>query len=181
MVVFDATYVVPLITPSLKTPPRDEHNNPIPHYRERLEGLVARLDESRTKIILPSPALSEVLIRAEDAAAEYLEALRGMSALKVESFDEKAAIEAAILSRDAIQRLGDKKAGSQKGWQQVKFDRQVVAIAKVHHATTIYTQDKGLAEFARQAGITTIRIEQLPLPIQHAQAKLFQLPEGKKS
>ena len=77
------------------------------------------------------------------------------------------------MTRDAIRRLGNKRAGSTKTWQQVKFDRQIIAIAKVNGATTIYSDDYDLATFATGVGVTTIRISQLPIPKQAAQLNMF--------
>jgi hypothetical protein len=74
---------------------------------------------------------------------------------------------------------GDKKGGSNEPWAKVKFDRQIVAIARVLQATTIYTDDENLAATANTVGISTLGLADLPLPPETAQG---QLPfESKKS
>jgi predicted nucleic acid-binding protein len=64
-------------------------------------------------------------------------------------FDTRAAIELAVMTRNAIDQ-GDKRGGVDAPWNKVKFDRQIVAIAKVAGATTIYSDDLQLRTFAEQ-------------------------------
>ena len=45
-------------------------------------------------------------------------------------FGTRAAVEAAAAHREAM-LAGDKREGSSASWAKVKFDRQIVAIAKV--------------------------------------------------
>lgn len=47
---------------------------------------------------------------------------------------------------------------------KVNFDRQIVAIAKVNGATMIYSDDDGLAKFAKSNGIQPVHTWQLPQP-----------------
>ena len=56
-------------------------------------------------------------------------------------------------------------------WGKVKFDRQIIAIAKAEGADIIYTTDQNLAKQARAVGITCRGIEDLPMP-QPVQEKL---------
>jgi hypothetical protein len=57
-------------------------------------------------------------------------------------------------------------------WAKVKFDRQIVAIAKVVGATVIYSDDKDVATLAKKQGIETIGVADLPLPKEDAQMTL---------
>jgi hypothetical protein len=52
-VVFDASFIIPLLDPQVKGGGNID---------VRLEFLVQTLDKSKTKIIIPTPALCEVLI-----------------------------------------------------------------------------------------------------------------------
>lgn len=47
---------------------------------------------------------------------------------------------------------------------KVKFDRQIVAIARVVGARAIYTNDDQLAKHAKAAGIEAIAPDELPDP-----------------
>ena len=72
----------------------------------------------------------------------------------------------------AVIEGGDKRGGLQASWTKVKFDRQIVAIARVAQATTIYSDDKDVEKLGRAAGIHVIKIASLPLPPSDAQGKL---------
>lgn len=140
-----------------------------PSPKERVDGLVNDLAKSKTKILIPTPALSEVLIRAgKVAASQYLAVIRKSAHFHIESFDERAAIEVALMTKGAIDR-GDKRAGSAETWAKVKFDRQIVAISKVNGASVIYTDDANLAAFAKAQGLRTLGVAELPVPRELAQ------------
>ncbi len=73
------------------------------------------------------------------------------------------------MTRSAL-NSGDKKDGIDAPWNKVKFDRQIVAIAKVHQAHTVYSDDRKLRNSARKVGLTAVGIHELPLkpdPPQH--------------
>jgi hypothetical protein len=131
-----------------------------------------QLDASRTKIIIPTPALSEVLVHADQAGPEYLNRLQQSSVFRIESFDQRAAIEVAFMIREAIMK-GDKRSGSKEQWAKVKFDRQIVAIAKVNDATAIYSDDTGIRSFAQLANISVVGLGDLPLPPKEAQIEMW--------
>ncbi|EEC37129.1 conserved hypothetical protein [Burkholderia pseudomallei Pakistan 9] len=44
----------------------------------------------------------------------------------------------------------------------MKFDHQIVAIARSRLATCIYSDDKGLRNFARSIGISAVSSDELP-------------------
>lgn len=69
----------------------------------------------------------------------------------------------AEITRAAI-TAGDKRSGASWPWVKVKFDRQIVAIAKVASANIIYTDDEGLRSFAEAQGLRVVRLAELPLP-----------------
>jgi hypothetical protein len=95
--------------------------------RERVEHFIAELSSGDT-VIIPTPVLAEVLVRANEGGPGLLAALGGLARMKVRPFSERAAIETAHMTREAI-LAGDKKGGSTEAWQKVKVDRQVIAWA----------------------------------------------------
>ena len=133
---------------------------------------MSTLEKDRQKVIVPTPVLSEVLVRAGTAGPAYLEVLNRSARFHIADFDQRAAVEVATASRQAID-AGDKRGGSESPWTKIKFDRQIIAIAKVAGATTIYSDDSDLARFSKSVGIAAIRIQDLPLPPEDAQ---FTLP-----
>ena len=77
------------------------------------------------------------------------------------------------MSREAA-ASGNKRGGSNATWAKVKFDRQIIAIAKVNGATTIYSDDDDIEVLGKRAKIDVIGLAQLPLPPQKAQLDLLE-------
>ena len=166
MVVLDASFVLLLIQPDARPPNDPSTGKPVDHCQSRIEHLIAQLGEQRTPVIVPSPALAEFLVRAGPAATRYLQQLQDTRAIKVEPFGERAAIECALLID------GSRKKKSAETWAKVKFDRQILAVAKVVAASTLYTNDKKLAALAKQNGVKPVAVHELPLPPVDLQAPL---------
>ena len=72
-----------------------------------------------------------------------------------------------------------RRSGNKKGqaidseWQKVKFDRQIVSIAKINGAHSIYSTDSDVAKHAADFGLQVFTINDLPLP-PAVQENLFQ-------
>ncbi|WDR06051.1 hypothetical protein PSQ90_00885 [Devosia rhodophyticola] len=168
MVVFDANTLMILIAPAIGSP-IDSNGSKISHARERLDGLIDQLAKENVTIILPTPALSEALVRAGATARKvYIEKFQRHKGFRIESFDERAALEVARMTSDAIAGPG-KRSGSTEPWHKIKYDRQIIAIAKVSGATAIYSDDKGLRTFAYGQGLNSVSLADLPIPLKTAQ------------
>lgn len=168
MVVIDATILLLMLRPGTSVP-NGPGGAPIERPKERIDYLVQQLNNAKTKIIIPTPALGEALVRAGAAATQQIiEHLQKYSVFSIEAFDTRATIEVAAMSREAIGK-GNKRGNSSATWAKVKYDRQIVAIAKVHGATTIYSDDGDISTLAERAKINVIGIADLPLPPQKAQ------------
>lgn len=158
----DSSALILLINPAANPPDDPETKRPVPHARERVELFLAGLSSADT-LIIPTPVLAEVLVGAEDGGPGLLEAISGMARVKVRPFGERAAIETAMMTREAI-AAGDKRAGSEAPWQKVKVDRQVVAVARAEGVTSIYADDRNLVDFARRLGMDVFSTWDLPVP-----------------
>jgi hypothetical protein len=55
MVVFDASFLIPLFDPKA--------NEPEPGARRKLNYLFSELEKTKARIVVPTPALSEYLVR----------------------------------------------------------------------------------------------------------------------
>lgn len=176
MVVFDTAVLTLLLWDSAKPPIDPSSGKPVERCKERMELLVEQLHQNRETIIIPTPVLSEVLVVTGPEGLEYVYILQKASVFRIEPFDTRAAIELAELTRTAL-KSGDKKSGIDASWEKIKLDRQIVAIAKVSGATTIYTNDRRLANAATRAGLTVIGVHELPLPPEERQADLIKLLE----
>ncbi|MEQ1696009.1 MAG: PIN domain-containing protein [Hyphomicrobiaceae bacterium] len=155
MVVFDANFLIYFLDPKIQggvgTDPR-------------IDYLVETIQKTGDRIIVPTPALSELLVKAGDAGPKYLEIIARSKFFRVAEFGERAAVEAAALTRDALARGGKRGATPAADWGKVKFDRQIVAIARVVGATVIYTTDDQLASHAKAAGLDAVNRDGLPEP-----------------
>ncbi len=160
-VVFDASFLIPLLDPKVKGEGEID---------ARLAFLFRTLDKARITIIVPTPALSEVLIGAGDAAPQYLDIINRSARFKIVPFGARAAVEAAAAHREAV-RAGDKKEGAES-WPKVKFDRQIVAIAKVEGAERIYSNDDDIVRFAARDRLEVVTLEALSEPPEKQQSEL---------
>ena len=153
VVVFDTSFLIPLLDPRVKG---------VGKVDSKLLHLIDTLDKQKDVVIVPTPALSETLIGAGDAAPQYLEILSKSPRFRVAAFGPRAAVEAAERHRQAL-RGNDKKEGAES-WAKVKFDRQIIAIAKVEGAERIYSNDADIYRYGRAEGLEVIRLEDLPDP-----------------
>jgi monoamine oxidase len=175
MVVFDATILLLVLRPN-SGQPLDSTGQPVTQVQERIAHLVRSLERSRTRIAIPTPALSEVLVRAGSAGPQIVETLSRSTVFKIMPFDSLAAIEAAVMTRAAID-AGDKRGGSGATWAKIKFDRQIVAIAKVVRATAIYSDDADVRTIALAEDMPVIGLAELPVPTETQQMEMpLELP-----
>ena len=132
--------------------------------KERVEYLLRQLEEQNERIILPAPAFAEFLILAAIDAPRYVAMIRENSAFRIEPFDERAAIELADMEL-AAKTLGNKRGlAVSSEWQKVKFDRQIVAIAKVHGVSRLYSDDSDVKLHGESHGLEVLAVADLPLP-----------------
>lgn len=165
MVVFDASVLIDLFNEKVKG-----------DRRARLDDLILALGKTRTKILIPAPAMAEFLAKAGKARDRYFQKISQSSQFRVIPFGDRAAMECALLI-DAALTGGDKRNNS-KTWAKAKFDWQIVAIAKCEGVSTIYSEDGDLARITQGTKLKVIRIDDLPLPPSAKQGKLMLDPEG---
>lgn len=140
MPVIDATTLLYFLEPDSKAPRDPGTNKPISDAKARIDLLIETLEAREETTLIPTPALSEVLVHAATAGPRYLKILHGTNCFRIASFDERAAVELASMTRDAFGE-GDLRSGSSTTRANLKFDRQIIAIARVHNQTTIYSDD----------------------------------------
>ena len=164
MVVFDASLLMLILDDNAKAS--------LPNARERVEYLINCLSKEGERIVIPTPALSECLVHAGPAGPGYLAILGKRAVFRIASFDERAAVEAAFRTWAARQR-GQPKGGSPEiAKAKIKFDRQIVAIAKVEGATAVYADDGNVIAYAREAGMEGYLLADLPEPPEDPQHAL---------
>lgn len=174
MVVFDTSVLLLALDPSTKPPLDPETNGPLLRAGERIEHLIDTLSTDKQTIIIPTPVLSEILIYANLAGPKWLQYFNTTSVFRVVPFDQKAAIEAALSIRSSLERGGLRIDASDPGVTRgkVKFDRQIVAIAKAEGADMIYSDDADIIKYAKDAKIRTTQTINLDLPPEDPQQNL---------
>ena len=155
MVGFDATFLTFMFVPSAPST--------VDRARDRIEFLISDLHGRGERIIIPTPALSEVLIKTGHATKQIIHDLTHSPKFIIAPFESRAALEVALMARDA-HRKGDKKGGASGTWAKVKYDRQIVAITKVFGALTIYSEDEDLCKLAVASGLKAVSVRDLSLP-----------------
>ena len=164
MVVFDASILLFVFDENVKSS--------VPRAKERVEYLIDSLSKTGEKIVIPTPALSECLVYAGPAGPAYLDIIGRQSCFRIASFDERAAVEAAIRTYDA-RRRGQRTGGNPDATKtKIKFDRQIVAIAAVEGAAAVYSDDGDVIGYAREAGMEGYQLADLPLPPEDPQKAL---------
>ena len=159
----DTSLLLLLLDP--KTPvPKLENGRIIEDAQKRVLHLIGELSKARRKLIIPTPVLSEMLLLTQGVGQQYLDKLNKSRAFVVAPFDQKAAIELAVMTAMSKRQRKKLRAGSAATAAKLKFDRQIVSIAKVNGATTIYTSDDDLAAFAKSNGIEAVDLKDLELP-----------------
>lgn len=175
-VVFDSNVLLPVLKPGLPPPLDPTTGKPVEHFDEKLAYLVSRLSRARTAILIPTPVLTEVLCHAGTAGPAIAQHLQ-QAPFQIAPFDIRAAIDCADL---LAYHLGQKGNGRRKPSVQgkpgsrdkVKFDRQVVAIAKSRGAEAIYSDDEDVLKEGRRVGVKVIRTLDLERDPATAQANL---------
>ncbi len=152
-----------MLHPKARPPIDPSTQKPVERIEDRIEKLTEDLDSESERIIVPTPVLSEFLVLAGNDAPEYLNRLGEKKNLLVKPFDEKAAIELAAIELE--DRKGTSKRGpSSRPWTKVRFDRQIIAIARTNGVKRIYSDDEDLRKYAAKVGIEVVRTWELPLP-----------------
>ena len=172
IVAFDASVLVYFFDEQAKAPIDPATHQPVVDCKPRIDYLIASLQREKAKIIIPTPSLGEVLVKAQGAAPIWLQLLHKSRHFRIVAFDERAAVEYAA-TQENRKAAGEKSPSSTRA--KAKFDDQIVAIASVEGATVIYSDDPDIKKLAGTR-CKVIGIADLPLPPQDAQMKL-QLPE----
>ena len=171
-----------LLQEGAKAPVHPETKEEILRATDRVEFLKETLVESQSKIVIPTPALAEFLVRAGDVLGDYIDQFDSDSYIEVQPFSQMAAIEAAIATQTALNadRGTDKAVELANPRQVVKVDRQIVATAKVSCVDAIYTTDGDVIKLAEAEGIPAVHVADLPLPPDDPQQELFISDEHKE-
>lgn len=136
-VAFDNTMMSILLNPEGQIPDDVATGKPVDGAKERAEGLIKRLEKNKRKVLLPTPAIAELLTAIGPSAQQYVNTVSRSRVFEIGSFDARCAAELALLNRDTFAE-NDKKNKAEP-YQKIKVDRQIIAICKVA-GTRVRTQ-----------------------------------------
>lgn len=173
MVAFDNTILSVLLFPDTEVNAGPD-GKPVERVRERVTALVQEIADGGEQVLIPAPALAEVLATPDCNVDEVLSTLRGSAFIRIGDFDQRAAVELALRLRAAM-AAGDIREGVATTKTKMKFDRQIVAIALTNGVRILYSDDDGVRKFAEGSGLKVKRTSDLPLPV--VQQELFEVQE----
>ena len=168
----DSSYLIAFLHPN-PNPPMDRQGKPVTLFRERIAALIEELSAANDVIGIPAPALAETLVRSGPNRAQYMKVLNDSWKFQMVPFDSRAAIETADLI--ALVKTNKEQWGT---WAKVKFDIQIVAIAKAEGVSVIYSDDQDVENYAKRLKIRVIRICDLPAPAPAKATPIGAAPSG---
>lgn len=168
IVAFDASVLVYMVTPDANAPLDKTTGQPVIRCADRVSHLIATLQREKATIVIPTPSLAEVLVRAGDAAPQWLAMLERSRHFRIADFDKRAAVEHAARQAER-KRSGTKSPAADR--RIAKFDDQIVAIAAVAGVSIIYSDDGDIRALAGSQ-FEVKGIADLPLPPESAQGSL---------
>jgi predicted nucleic acid-binding protein len=155
MVGFDAHFVMLAFRPAIPT------SADCP--KERVRKLLDDLQQAGERILIPTPALTEFLVHAENAGSKYLEEIQKSSRFRIAGYNVRAAVEVASIIKAAVTRR-EKRDGTRDTWAKVNFDRQIVGIAKAEGCHILYSDDPSVKKFAAKIGLKVRTLAECNLP-----------------
>lgn len=155
MIAFDTTFLTLMFVPGAL--------HPIPNAKERVEFLISDIHGSGERIVIPTPALSEILVKSGSARNEIIQTLTKTPKFLVAPFDIRAALELSLMTDAALSRR-DKRDGATGTWVKVTLDRQIVAISKVAEARIIYSEDHDVRAIAKREGLAALSVDDIKIP-----------------
>jgi hypothetical protein len=166
MVALDAGFLGLMLHPAARPPIHPNTGLPTLRAKERVEKLFDDLDVAMERILIPTPALCEFLVLAGKDAPQYINEISMQGTFVIQPFDLLAAVELAAMELLARAK-GSKRipARADAPWQKVKFYRQIVAIAKLHKAHTIFSDDTEVKTIAEDIGIKVVHCWDLSIPV----------------
>ena len=177
IVEFDASILIYVIDDEANPPIDPATGMPVDQCQERVTHLLESLQQQSAKIVIPTPALAEVLVRGARGGPEFLRILSSSKHFRIAPFDQRAAVEFAACQAERIAANARASAATRT---KAKFDDQIVAIAAVEGATAIYSDDEDIAKLAK-GRFEVIKIAAIPLRPESAQGKLPFETDGKGS
>ncbi len=162
MIVVDANFLVLMFDPDAMP-----H---IPGGADRVRLLIETLTTDRQTIVVPTPAIAELVVGRLPRLNEIIAEIRRQRCFRIQEFDQTIAIETGIIIEAALKRRSAFPLTD--GRVAMKYDAMIAATARVLGADAICTDDRGYGPWVEGTSIAVRTIGDLPLPPQPAQSSL---------
>ena len=133
-----------------------------------MEHLISELDAKGAVALVPTRVPTELLMRATESAADLLSRMSSLNVFRVVPFDERAAVECPLMLSAGRRKTRTEGAT----WAKVRFDHQIVTIAKVRGASRLYSDDRNVKTLGASSGIEVAGVWDLPEPPVYPQQSL---------
>lgn len=131
--------------------PRD--NTKVDNVHLRAKALKDYIEQIGGVIIVPTPVLAEYLVGIDkEKHIDHVNLISSMSCFELVSFDEIAAIECAKLP--TLQEIRQLASSAENTSSKIKFDRQIISIAKANNVNEVWSHDKNVFKKCTDLGIS---------------------------
>ncbi|WP_446471080.1 type II toxin-antitoxin system VapC family toxin [Xenorhabdus stockiae] len=132
----------------------------------RAEALLDQIEANGDVIVIPTPVLAEYLLGVigHNEQEKHIIMIEKMSCFEILPFEEISALECAQLPtlKELREMIGKDITAS-----KIKFDRQIVAIAKAFNINEVWTHDSQVFTKCQDIGITVKSLADIsPIPEQ---------------
>ncbi|MBT9291454.1 type II toxin-antitoxin system VapC family toxin [Prosthecodimorpha staleyi] len=142
----------------------------IPRGADRIRHYIDILTSDRQTIVIPTPAISELVVGRLPRLNEIITEIRRQRCFKIQDFDQPIAIETGIIIDATFRRRSETPPVDSRN--AFKYDAMIAATARVLGADAICTDDRGYGKWVDGTNIAVRKIADLPLPPQPAQQPL---------
>jgi len=141
---------------------------PVENLELRARALLDHIERSGGTIVIPTPVLAEYLlgIDGEKNKHSQIAQISSMNCFEIISFEELAAIECSLLPSLHEFKQFAKQIDSNQTANKIRFDRQIISIAKANGINEIWSCDGEVIKKGREVGIEVKSIEEMmPIPL----------------
>lgn len=162
MPVFDSTTLMFLVQPNAKPPNDPATGEPLTNVSRRIARLIREIESKSQTIVIPTPALAEVLVIVKGKIDEWIFMLQQSRHFHIAGFDVDA-VKTLVHVTQKIHENRVFESQSPFTKAQLKYDRQILAVALAENENTIYSDDQGIKQMERYFDIEVIQTHTLPV------------------
>ncbi|MGG2139933.1 type II toxin-antitoxin system VapC family toxin [Symbiopectobacterium sp. RP] len=141
----------------------DDGFSKIENLELRSRALLEHIERQGGTIAIPAPVLAEYLlgIDGERNKHAHVERISSMNCFEIIPFEELAAVECSLLPSIQEFKQFSKQINSNQTANKIRFDRQIISIAKANGITEIWSSDGEVIKKGKEAGIDVKSISEI--------------------